>query len=140
MAILTQYQTDISNATWIDVNSRFTIDANPDRLPDVQAINNSLFNLLNCAIGARGRIFQPEYGTLLYQFLQEPLDNSTARKMRTSFLQAIARWEPRITVDQGNSYVRVNEQLPGYEVRIAYSLNLDAKPAAIAFNIVKTTG
>lgn len=135
----TAYQLSLDGATWIDVNSRFTLDANPDRLPDVLAIANSLYNLLNCPIGARSRIFQPEYGTMLYQFLQEPLDNSTAKKIRIAFLQAIARWEPRITVDFSNSYVLPDMSLPGYNVRIAYSLNLNQKQSAIAFNLTPPT-
>lgn len=137
MAIITDYQLSLNDAVWIDVNSRFTVDASPDRLPDALAVGNSIFNLLNCPIGARARIFQPEYGTLLWQFIQEPLDQSTANKIQTSFLQAIARWEPRITVDFSNSYVQANTSLPGYNVRIAYSLNLNSRPAALSFNIVK---
>lgn len=135
----TAYQLSLDGATWIDVNSRFTIDANPDRLPDVLAVSNSLYNLLNCPIGARSRIFQPEYGTMLYQFLQEPLDQSTAKKIRIAFLQAIARWEPRITVDFSNSFVLADTSLPGYSVRIAYALNLNQKTSAIAFNLTTPT-
>lgn len=134
----TGYQLDVgSGATWVDVNSQFTIDSNPDRLPDVLAIANSIYNLLNSAIGSRSRIFQPEYGASLYQFLQEPLDQSTATKIRIGFIQALARWEPRITLDMANTYVNPNYQLYGYDVRIAYSLNLNARPASMSFYIAK---
>ena len=134
MATITSYQISLDGATWIDVNSNFTINTLPDRLPDVLAVQNSLYNLLNCVIGGRSRIFQPEYGTMLYQFLQEPLDQSTANQIQVAFLQAISRWEPRIKVDFTNSYVNADNTLPGYNVRIAFSLNLNSRPSAISFN------
>lgn len=125
MAQLTNFQISLAGATWIDASSLFTVNTNPDLLPDVLAVGNSLYNILNCAIGARGRIFQPEYGSLLVQFLQEPLDQSTANKINISLLQALARWEPRITIDMSNSGVQPDFTLPGYQIRIAYSLNLN---------------
>jgi phage baseplate assembly protein W len=137
MAQITQYQTSLQNATWIDVNSQFTVNAEPDRLPDAMAVGVSIFNLLNSPLGSRSRIFQPEYGASLYQFLQEPLDQSTANKIRIGFIQALARWEPRITLDMANSYVTANFSTYGYDVGIAYSLNLNARPASMSFYIAK---
>lgn len=137
MTTVTSYQLDISGATWVDVNSQFTVNANPDRLPDVLAVSNSIYNLLNSPLGSRSRIFQPEYGASLYQFLQEPLDQSTANKIRIGFIQALARWEPRITLDMANSYVNANFSTYGYDVGIAYSLNLNARPASMSFYIAK---
>ncbi len=137
MAQNTQYQLSLGGATWIDENSQFTVDSNPDRLPDVLAVNNSIFNLLNSPLGSRSRIFQPEYGASLYQFLQEPLDQSTANKIRIGFIQALARWEPRITIDMANSYVNANFSAYGYDVCVAYSLNLNARPASTSFYIAK---
>jgi phage baseplate assembly protein W len=137
MAQNTQYQLSLNGATWIDFNSLFTMDSNPDRLPDVLAVGNSIYNLLSSAMGSRSRIFQPEYGASLYQFIQEPLDQSTANKIRIGFIQALARWEPRITIDMANSYVNANYSTYGYDVRIAYSLNLNQKTAAVAFYVAK---
>lgn len=137
MAATTPYQLELANAVWVDVNSQFTIDSNPDRLPDVLAIANSIYNLLNSPLGSRSRIFQPEYGASLYQFLQEPLDQSTANKIRIGFIQALARWEPRITLDLANSYVRPNYNMYGYDVRIAYSLNINQQTAALSFYVSK---
>jgi phage baseplate assembly protein W len=139
MPQITSFQISLQTATWIDVNSQFTLNTLPDRVPDVLAVSNSLYNLMNCAIGARSRIFQPEYGVTLYQFLQEPLDQTTANAIQISFLQAIARWEPRITVDMGNSFVSPNSSYPGYDVRIAFSLNLNAKQASVSFALQQTS-
>jgi|SRR6185503_2714803 len=135
MATITNWQTDLTDAVWIDANSQFTVNNLPDRIPDGLAISNSLYNILNCAIGARGRIFQPEYGSLWYQFLQEPVDQITANKMNISTIQALQRWEPRITVDNSNSFVRANYSLPGYDVRIAFWVNLTSKKAQVNFQL-----
>jgi phage baseplate assembly protein W len=137
-AQISNYQLSLTGATWVDVNSQFTVNNLPDRLPDVLAINNSIYNILNCPIGARSRIFQPEYGSLWYQFLQEPLDQTTANKMQVAMIQALGRWEPRITIDNSNSYVTPNLSLPGYQVRIAFSLNLNLSAnnsASVSFSV-----
>jgi phage baseplate assembly protein W len=138
MAQATQYQLSLNGATWIDVNSQFTVNAMPDRLPNVLAVSNSIYNLLNSPLGSRSRIFQPEYGASLYQFIQEPLDQSTANKIRIGFIQALARWEPRITLDMANCYVNANFTTVGYDVGIAYVLNLNLQPASMAFSIPVT--
>jgi phage baseplate assembly protein W len=131
----TSYQVSLNGATWIDVNSNFTLDGNPDLLPDVMAVQNSLFNLFNCPIGARGRIFQPQYGSLWYQFLQEPLDQVTANKMQMATINAIQTWEPRIQVDTSNSYINPNYTLPGYDVRIAFIFTLTGQKQGLKFQL-----
>jgi phage baseplate assembly protein W len=137
MPQITNFQTDLTDATWIDVNSQFTVNAQPDRLPDSQAISNSLFNLFNCEIGGRGRIFQPTYGSGLYWYLQEPLDQITANKLNIATIQAIQRWEPRILVDNSNSYVNPNYNLPGYDVRIAFTVLLTSQKSQVTFQLQK---
>jgi hypothetical protein len=137
MAQITNYQLQTTGALWIDVNSLFTINGMPDLCPNVLAVQNSLYNLFNCPIGARSRIFQPTYGSLWYQFLQEPLDQTTANKMQVSMIQAIATWEPRITVDNSNSFISPNMSYPGYDVQIAFSLNLSGQPSAVSFQVTQ---
>lgn len=129
----TPFELSLQGATWIDSNSRLNQVALPDRVPDDLAIVNSLFNLFNCSIGERGKIFQPEYGSEWKRFLQEPIDEITAAKMRIAMIQAIARWEPRIVLDYSKSSITPNYLLPGYDVRI-YGLNtLTKQPIDIRF-------
>lgn len=134
---VTNYQMSIQGATWIDVSSNFTLDGNPDLLPDTLAVQNSLYNLFNCPIGARGRIFQPTYGSLWYEFLQEPLDQTTANKMQMSTVQAIQTWEPRIQIDVSNTYIVPNYSLPGYDVRIAFTLTLNGQKQSVKFQLTQ---
>ena len=123
MATPTAYQLSVDNALWVDVNSQYTLNSLPDRVTDARAIiTSSLYNLFNCMPGQRARIFQPTYGSLWLQFLQEPISDLTAQKMYIYMLTAIKKWEPRITVDTQNTFIEANESLPGYVVRIAFSM------------------
>lgn len=133
---ITDFQVSLQGAVWIDVNTLFTMNNLPDRLPDAQAVQYcGLYNLLNCPIGSRGRIFQPEYGSMWQEFIHEPIDQATADKMQVAMLQALQRWEPRITVDFTDSGIVPDLSLPGYNVRIAYSLNLNMQKQAVSFNL-----
>lgn len=123
------------NVTWLDVNSRLGESNTPDLLPDVQAVNNSLYNLLSCPIGTRGPIFEPEYGTLLHTLLHDPLDYITAEKLRISFIQAIQRWEPRIVLDLDRSSVVPNFDRAAYVVTVYYTLVATATRGVAEFLI-----
>jgi phage baseplate assembly protein W len=120
MATLPQFQT--TRVVWLDVNTQIDINGKPDLVANVQAINNSLFNLFRCNIGARGPIFQPEYGTGLLNLLEEPMDYITANKIRMVLIQAIQRWEPRIEVDQNRTRVDPNTALAAFQVQVYYSI------------------
>ena len=136
MAAITQFMVQLNGATWIDVNSLFTMNTLPDRLPDALSIQyGSLYNLFNCSIGERSRIFQPTYGLYWKEALQEPISNLTATKMQIGLIQGLARWEPRITVDVGSSYVTPDFTLPGYQVQVAFTLALTSQRQAMSFAV-----
>lgn len=118
MAALTKYQKNINDATWIDVNPDFP-NSTPERLADIQSVSIcSIPVLLSCAIGDRGGIFEPSYGSDLYYFLQEPIDDTTSFNIRTSIITTIQKWEPRVEVDQANTIVQPDLSLPGYRLSI----------------------
>lgn len=106
----------------MDVNTQIDINGKPDLVANIQAINNSLYNLFRCNIGARGPIFQPEYGTGLMNLLEEPMDYITANKIRMVLVQAIQRWEPRIEVDQSRTRVDTNVALAAFQVQVVYNI------------------
>lgn len=112
----------VTEVVWLDINTRLGEGFNQDLLPNVLAINNSIYNLFRCPIGARGPIFQPEYGTSLIRLLHEPLDYITAHKIRMVSIQAIQRWEPRVDVDVARSTVQPDFNLPGFNVSIVYTI------------------
>ena len=110
------------NVVWLDVNTLIGQSSKSDLLPNVSAINNSLYNLFRCPIGARGPIFNPEYGASLYRILHEPFDYITANKIRVVLIQAVQRWEPRIDVDVGNTGVALDFSQGVFVCTIAYTL------------------
>lgn len=103
-------------ARYLDVNTLFQLDVNPEIVQDLAAIHNSLFNLLNCPIGAR--FWQPEYGCSLWSYLQEPCDAETVFDCEISLLQSIMRWEPRITLDRSQTFVRERVEGDGLSIQI----------------------
>jgi len=120
MATLPQFQT--TRTVWLDVNTQMGLNGKSDLLPNIQAINNSLYNLFRCPIGARGPIFQPEYGTGLLNLLHDPMDYITANKIRVVFIQAVQRWETRIELDMNRTRVDPNAMLAAYHVQLWYSV------------------
>jgi phage baseplate assembly protein W len=111
-----------SNVVWLDVNSKLTLNGRPDLLPNIRALMNSLFNLFQCPVGARGPIFEPEYGSILYSLLQEPLDLISANKIKAGVIQAIQRWEPRIEVDIMRTFVVPDYRYNAFRVRLVFKL------------------
>lgn len=133
---ITDYQTRLDGARWIDINSSYTLDNLPDRLPDQLAIiNSSLYNLLNCVPGQRGRIFQPEYGSQWMQFIHEPILDITAKKMEILMIQSIIRWVPQITLNQADTRIDADLSLPGYKVRIPFSTPFSYDEQQIKFSV-----
>lgn len=130
----TPYELRLTNYTWLDVNPQFTNNLQPERFADVNSVlYASFFNLMNCPIGARGRIFQPEYGSSLMWFLQESISEITAQKMRLALMQIFGRWEPRLELDYRNTQIIPDYSLPGYRVRISGTFKLNKQYASIDF-------
>jgi phage baseplate assembly protein W len=112
-------------ATFIDLNPQIGQNQYGELLIDeVAIIKGSLENLLRCPIGDRSRIFQPEYGTMVYDILQEPLDEITAFRLRAVLIQGLQRWEPRVEIQQNGTVVTTDYSIPGYVVRIAATMKI----------------
>jgi phage baseplate assembly protein W len=136
MAKLTNYQLSLDNSTWIDVNTLYGQNGLPDRVSDAQAIiSASLYNLFNCVPGQRARTFEPTYGSYWLQFIHEPISDITAAKMEIFMLSSIKKWEPRIVLDTANSSITANTNIPGYVVRIAFSIPSISSPQQVQFQV-----
>ena len=135
MATVTNFQLSLNGATWVDVNSNFTVNSLPDRVPDGLAVENSIYNILNCPIGSRGRIFQPTYGSIWWPFLQEPINNFTSTKIQMATIDALITWEPRIQIDTSNSSVTPDYTLPGYNIVIAFIVLLTSSQGTVSFDL-----
>jgi len=64
---------------------------------DVEAVQNSINNMFLFTKGER--IIQPNYGNSLYEYLYEPVNELTAKKLGQAILSMFELWEPRVTID-----------------------------------------
>lgn len=113
----------LTNAVWVDVNTNYTQNVLPDRLPDAYAIiYASLTNLLGCPIGGRSRTFQPTYGSSWLGYIHEPISQNTADLMQITMLDAVRIWETRIKLYLPGTYIIPDFGIPGYKVGIAFYL------------------
>lgn len=63
---------------------------------DIEVILQSIFVILNTPKGSR--IWQPDFGCDLKSFLWDLLDDETLKQMEGAVENALAQWEPRISV------------------------------------------
>ncbi len=67
------------------------------------------------------RVMQPDFGCGLERFLFEPNSLSTLRLIQEEVKRALARWEPRVSLD--DVLVRVNPTEPrAVDITVAYTL------------------
>lgn len=125
----------LNEAVYIDANSLYGVNDLPDRLPDIEAINNYIYNLINCAPGQRARTFQPTFGSLWLQFVHEPISDITSQKMQIFMIKALEEWLPMIQIDRSNTGIQPVQELPGYAVQIAFQMPNVANTQYVNFNV-----
>lgn len=128
MAIL-----DYREVVWVDVNSNFGEDVDPELVTEIKAINNSLFNIFNCPVGSRP--FEREYGSNVLAALFEPADGETATFLDLSIYQAIKRWEPRIRMNLQSSLITRDGDT--FVISIVYTILRTSIQSSYDFTIKK---
>ena len=118
-------------ATWIDVNSNYGQVTQKELAEDVVAVKNSIENILSTPIGSRP--FQRAYGSKLYFFVHEPMDKITEEDIRVSIIQAIEKWEPRVTIDMKKTAVNRLPDGSGYSVDVFFSLIVPKAQSSVRF-------
>lgn len=121
------------NATWIDINSNYHILAQSELSLDIDAITNSIENILSTPIGSRP--FEREYGSKLYYFVHEPIDRITEEDIRVSLIQALEKWEPRIVIDMQQTTVTRLLDNSGYSVNLYFTMIVPKLPGSATFVI-----
>ncbi len=86
---------------------------------DFERINQSIFTILSTARGERVMI--PDFGCDLYKLVFESINNTFIQFAKTTVLQALTKWEPRIRVMDIGIYSYVNQPYSvgikiGYEI------------------------
>ena len=89
----------MSEYYWLDFDNEMSPANNGDVLvmPNVQAVFNSLTNIINTIQGSRRML--PEFALPLNRLLFEPIDTITASRIADLLYGAIIRWEPRIEIE-----------------------------------------
>lgn len=63
-----------------------------------ESINQSLQDITTTPIGSR--IMRREYGSLVFELLDQPINDSLVLKCYSALYTAISRWEKRIIISQ----------------------------------------
>jgi len=103
-----------------DVNARFTIKNNSLVENGIEAINNSIENILGTTPGER--VFRPDFGSYVKSLLFEPLNDDNADLLLVAISNAISKWEPRVEMLKDESYVKADIENGLYDVLIVYKL------------------
>jgi phage baseplate assembly protein W len=100
-----------------------------DSLYDVDAVKNGIKNIF---LWKRGeRILNPRFGNPLYQYIHEPINDDTQKKMELSIQAAFDEWEPRAKVeeinfepdeDQNTYYIEIKYSIPSLEISDSLSI------------------
>lgn len=96
---------------------------NPTTSPtvvNVEAVYNSIYSILNTRKGERE--FQPEFGCDIDEFLFEIIDDSTAFQLYQKVIEAIERWEERVSLDYGKSYIEPDYDNNSYEMVLTFTV------------------
>ena len=126
-----------SQANYIDLNSMIGSPGESQLLYDKQAIRQAILNIFKTTIGEAGPIFEPEFGSGIYNLLQEPFDDVTGMQIRVATIQALQRWEPRIELVFDETDVTVNDLNTGYDVNITYRIKKTGETASTLVKLPK---
>ena len=117
-----------------DVNSKFKKNKYSDIVTNSIAVRLAIDNVVRTEKGER--MFQPEFGAGLRQFLFSPMTESTGFSILIAIVEAIEIWEPRVEIFFERSQVIPDPINNLYNVEIHYRIldtdELDAYESIIA--------
>ena len=120
---------------WVDVNTNYGQNIDPELVIDLKVINNSLFNIFTCPIGSRP--FLREYGSDLVRALFEPADEELVRFLDLSLFQSVARWEPRIVADRTRTSIVKTPEGNGFDIDFYYNIRKTLQPGRYNLTLTK---
>ena len=93
-----------------------------DKIFDLEDLYQSIHNILNTEKGER--LFLPEFGTNIQQYLFELLTTATEQMMLFEIMDAVERWEPRVDVISSLSTLRA---IDNHEVFLELAFKIKGK-------------
>lgn len=103
---------------------------------DEYAIRNSLNALLNTNPGQR--LLLPEFGVNLKRYIFSPVSDVNAEAIGEFILQAIERWEPRVSVEEIKIVPNIDAQ--SYEITLDLYIPSLGKRVAFVNELVRGEG
>lgn len=88
---------------------------------DLDSIYQSIQNILATRKGTR--LFLPEFGSELEDLLFEPMDETTVMRIYNYIVLAIQKWEPRVSLHYGRSYVKPNYDNYTYDITLTFRVH-----------------
>ncbi|HCE0841706.1 GPW/gp25 family protein [Acinetobacter baumannii] len=67
-------------------------------IDEIESIRQSITDILTTPIGSR--LMRREYGSLLYELIDQPINDVLILKCYSAIYSALLRWEPRININQ----------------------------------------
>lgn len=89
-------------------------------LKNVESVYSSLENIFSTNKGER--LFRPEFGESLDDFLFELMDDITALRLEDFIIEAVGKWEPRVTLDHKLSSVTAIPEENRYDVLLVFQI------------------
>ena len=105
-------------ALYIDLHSSYLVDSNKILVEDIDAINESINNILSVEKGTW--LAYRDFGSTVNQYLFEPMNEATANLLKIAIFQAIDQFEPRVEVDFYRSEVVPDLINQVYRVKMIY--------------------
>ncbi len=118
-----------SDGKLADYVSRIAPSGDFKRIKDLEVILSSWSNIL--LTPTRSYIFDPEYGSDLYQMIFEPADNETAKQIKREVVDKLERYDDRATVEDVS--VTFSANLKGFNVAI--KVDFQNIPAELSVDI-----
>ena len=100
----------------IDITLNKKINGDINDMTDENAVKNSLINLFSTMRGSRRMI--PQFGTSLYNYLFEQLDDTTAYAIGNELYSVVQMWDDRIEIK--DLLVKPNYDKNQYNITIQY--------------------
>jgi len=89
-------------------------------LKNVESVYSSLENIFST--NKEERLFRPEFGESLDEFLFELMDDITAMRLEDFIIEAVGKWEPRVTLDHKLSSVTAIPEENRYDVLLVFEI------------------
>lgn len=112
--------TEVVLSRYSDINARYGFKNGIVLETGIDAINNSIENILGTSFGER--LFLPQFGSKIKALLFENINDDTAQRIFDALTDAISKWEPRIRVSFDESYIVPEPDSNLYKIYLVYTL------------------